>query len=196
MTTARLRGGQARLDELLTATIDVLRETGYDRLTIDAVAARARASKATVYRRWPSKAALVVAAFTRAVQQHSPPPETGSLREDLLAVLGGLMAELDRLGDVVTGLVGELRRSPDLAEAMRTDFIATRRATMMHVFEAARARGEIDGNAALDTIWYLGPALVFFRTLLLGEPVDAAFAAHVADDIVLPLLRPAEITRE
>ncbi|MBN6038234.1 TetR/AcrR family transcriptional regulator [Amycolatopsis sp. 195334CR] len=189
MTTAPLRGGQARQDELLAATIDVLRETGYDRLTIDAVVARARASKATVYRRWPNKAALVVAAFTRAIEISQEPPDTGSLREDLVAVLGGLMTELDRLGDVMTGLIGELRRSPELAEAMRGGFIAARRELMMQVFERAKARGEFTGDAYLDTLWYLGPALVFFRTLMLGEPVDSAFVEHVVDDIVLPLLR-------
>ncbi|MFI6025381.1 TetR/AcrR family transcriptional regulator [Amycolatopsis magusensis] len=190
MSTARLRGGQARQDELLAATLDVLRETGYDRLTIDAVVARARASKATVYRRWPNKAALVVAAFTQAVEHIPDPPDTGSLRDDLVAVLDGLMLELDRLGDVMIGLIGELRRSPELAEAMRTGFIAARREMMTLVFERGRRRGEFDEDASLDTIWYLGPALVFFRTLMLGDPVDKAFIRHVVDDIVLPVLRP------
>jgi AcrR family transcriptional regulator len=188
MSTARLRGGQARQDELLAATIDVLRETGYDRLTIDAVVARARASKTTVYRRWPNKAALVVAAFTHAVQNIPVPPDTGSLRDDLVAILDGLMIELDRLGDVVTGLIGELRRSPELADAMRSGFIAARRDLIMGIFDQARQRGEIAPGAAIHTVWYLGPALVFFRTVLLGEPVDHAFAHHVVDDIVLPLL--------
>jgi AcrR family transcriptional regulator len=189
MSTARLRGGQARQDELLTATIDVLRETGYDRLTIDAVVARARASKTTVYRRWPNKAALVVAAFTHAIQNIPEPPDTGSLRDDLVILLDGLMTELDRLGDVVTGLIGELRRSPDLAEAMRTGFVATRRKMMTQVFEQARRRGELTDDVYLDAIWYVGPALVFFRAVLLGEPVDHTFAHHIVDDIVLPLLR-------
>ena len=190
MSTARLRGGQARQDELLAATIDVLRETGYDRLTIDAVVARARASKTTVYRRWPNKAALVVAAFTHAIQNIPEPPDTGSLRDDLVIILDGLMTELDQLGDVVTGLIGELRRSPDLADAMRTGFVATRRETVMQVFEHARKRGELTDDTYLDTIWYVGPALVFFRTVLLGEPVDHAFAHHIVDHVVLPLLHP------
>jgi AcrR family transcriptional regulator len=188
MSTARPRGGQARQDELLAATIDVLRETGYDRLTIDAVVARARASKTTVYRRWPNKAALVVAAFTHAIQNIPVPPETGLLRDDLVVILDGLMTELHELGDVVTGLIGELRRSPELADAMRSGFIAARRDLIMGVFDQARQRGELADDVNLDTIWYLGPALVFFRTVLLGEPVDHAFAQHVVDDLVLPLL--------
>jgi AcrR family transcriptional regulator len=189
MTTAPpLRGGRARQDELFTATIDVLRETGYDKLTIDAVVARARASKTTVYRRWPSKSALVVAAFTDAVRNLPVDPATGSFRDDLIAVLDALVAELNRLGDVITGLIGELRRSPDLATAMRTGFIKSRREAILGVFEHARERGEIPRESNVDTIWYLGPALVFFRVLLLGEPVDGIFVRHVVDDIVLPLV--------
>jgi AcrR family transcriptional regulator len=192
MSTTRLRGGQARQDELLAATLDVLRETGYDRLTIDAVVARARASKTTVYRRWHNKGALVVAAFTHAVQEIPVPPDTGSLRDDLVSVLNGLVTELDRLGDVVIGLIGELRRSPDLAHAMRTEFVAARRDVTMQVFDQARQRGELTGNIDPDTLWYVGPALVFFRTALLGEPVDDAFVRHVVDDVLLPLLHPGE----
>jgi AcrR family transcriptional regulator len=174
---------------LFAATIDVLRETGYDRLTIDAVVARARASKTTVYRRWPSKSALVVAAFTDAVRDLPVSPDTGSLREDLMAVLDGLVTELSRLGDVVLGLIGELRRSPDLAAAMSTGFVKSRREAITGVFDVARQRGEIPADAKLDTIWYLGPALVFFRVLLLGEQVDGRFVGQVVDEIVLPVVR-------
>lgn len=187
-TAPPLRGGQARQDELFTATIDVLRETGYDKLTIDAVVARARASKTTVYRRWPSKSALVVAAFTDAVRNLPTSPDTGSLRDDLVTLLDGIVVELNRLGDVITGLIGELRRSPDLATAMRTGFIKSRKAAITTVFDNARQRGEIPYDANVDTLWYLGPALVFFRVVMLGEPVDGAFVRHVVDDIVLPLV--------
>ena len=67
-------------------TLQLLQEHGYDRLTVDAVAAKARASKATVYRRWPSKAELVLAAFIEGIRQVAVPPETGTLRNDLLRV--------------------------------------------------------------------------------------------------------------
>ena len=70
--------------ELLAVTLQLLQEHGYDGLTVDAVASAARASKATVYRRWPSKAELVLAAFTEGVRQVAVPPNTGTLRGDLL----------------------------------------------------------------------------------------------------------------
>ncbi|MGH3588436.1 MAG: TetR/AcrR family transcriptional regulator C-terminal ligand-binding domain-containing protein, partial [Pseudonocardia sp.] len=163
MTVARLRGGPAREAELLDAVLDVLRETGYERLTVDAVAARARASKRTVYRRWPSKAELVVAAFANAVLDAPEPPDTGSLREDLLALFDSLRRELDGLADVIAGLVGELRHNPDLASAMRTGYLDARVRSVHIVFDRARARAELSPDADVELIWPLVPATLFFR---------------------------------
>ena len=73
-----------RESELLAVTLRLLQEHGYERLTVDAVASEARASKATVYRRWPSKAELVLAAFIEGVCQIAAPPDTGTLRGDLM----------------------------------------------------------------------------------------------------------------
>ena len=73
-----------RETELLAVTLQLLQEHGYDRLTLDAVAATARASKATVYRRWPTKAELVLAAFVEGIRQVAVAPDTGTLRGDLL----------------------------------------------------------------------------------------------------------------
>src|ERR1700739_3230441 len=75
--------------ELLAVTLRLLQEHGYDRLTVDAVASAARASKATVYRRWPSKAELVLAAFIEGIRQVAVPPDSGTLRGDLLHLGAG-----------------------------------------------------------------------------------------------------------
>src|ERR1700754_1260679 len=72
--------------ELLAVTLELLQEHGYDRLTLDAVAATARASKATLYRRWPTKAELVMAAFIEGTRVVAVDPDTGTLRGDLLAL--------------------------------------------------------------------------------------------------------------
>jgi AcrR family transcriptional regulator len=74
----------ARETELLAVTLELLQEHGYDRLTVDAVATTARASKATIYRRWPTKAELVLAAFVEGTRQVAVDPDTGTLRDDLL----------------------------------------------------------------------------------------------------------------
>src|ERR1700735_1782862 len=72
--------------ELLAVTLRLLQEHGYDQLTVDAVASAAHASKATVYRRWPSKAELVLAAFIEGVRQVAVAPNTGTLRGDLISL--------------------------------------------------------------------------------------------------------------
>lgn len=189
MSQTPLRGGAARQEELLAATLDVLRETGYGRLTIDAVVARARASKTTVYRRWPSKSALVVAAFTEAAKAIPTRPDTGTLRGDLVAILDGLITELRSLGGVVTELVSEVQRNPELAEAMRGTFVRARRDAMAEVYAAARERGEIPADTDVELLLTLGPAVLFFRMLFLGEPVDSAFVHRIVDGIVLPAAR-------
>ena len=84
--------------ELLEVTLEVLRETGYDKLTVDQVVARAHASKTTVYRRWPSKAELVCAAFAHRIRgQHGLPPDSGTLRGDLLALAGIIARDAEEL---------------------------------------------------------------------------------------------------
>ncbi|HEX7824236.1 MAG TPA: helix-turn-helix domain-containing protein, partial [Mycobacterium sp.] len=82
--------------ELLAVTLQLLQQNGYDRLTLDAVATTAQASKATVYRRWPTKAELVLAAFIEGTRHSAVPPDTGTLRGDLLA-LGDIILEQTHL---------------------------------------------------------------------------------------------------
>ncbi|MEU7857159.1 TetR/AcrR family transcriptional regulator [Nonomuraea sp. NPDC049141] len=187
MSVTPLRGGPAREAELLGVVLDVLRETGYDRLTIEAVAARAKAGKHTVYRRWPSKAELVVAAFVNAVSDRPVVPDTGELRGDLLALMESLVGELARLGDVIAGLVGEILHNADLARAVQQNYIAGRRRLTLEVFERAWARGELSRSADTDLLWQVGPAVLFFRALVSGEPVDHELARRLVDHIVLPI---------
>ncbi|WP_208883155.1 TetR/AcrR family transcriptional regulator [Streptomyces armeniacus] len=187
MTTAPLRGGQAREDQLLSATLEVLREVGYNHLTVDLVVARARASKATVYRRWPSKSELIVAAFENATRDLPAERDTGSLRGDLLAALGDVLDEMDRFGDVIADLLGELGRSPELAGTIRDGYIASRRQTMMNAFSRAQERGEIPPEVDVETLWDLVPAVIFFRSLNMGSRVDAEEVRGLVDNIVLPL---------
>lgn len=189
MAKTPLRGGPARQEELLSAALDVLREVGYGRLTIDAVVARARASKTTVYRRWPSKSALVIAAFTEATKAIPTKPNTGSLRGDLLAILDGLVIELGSFGDVIAGLVSEVQRNDELAGAVRETFVRARKQAMVDVLAAARERGEIPADTDVELLWHLGPALLFFRMLFLGEQLDAALVRRVVDGVILPAAR-------
>lgn len=187
MPVAIPRISQARERELLDAVVEVLRETGYDRLTVDAVVAKARASKTTVYRRWPTKSALVTAAISHATNDLPVNADTGSVREDLLIALDGLRVELDRFGDVIRGLVSGAHHDPELARAIRENLVAHGRDGLVDILTRGKARGEVAAAADTDMLWRLPPSLLFFRLLLTGEPLDRDYVRHVVDDVVLPL---------
>ena len=112
----------SRDPEILTAALDVLAEVGYDRMTVDMVAARAKAGKATLYRRWPSKVELVVDAVGCMKQGEFTPdhlPDTGTLRGDLVAMIRPhSLADGERKLKIMAGVVSMLSRDPQLADAV------------------------------------------------------------------------------
>ncbi|MDO9497193.1 MAG: TetR/AcrR family transcriptional regulator [Nocardioides sp.] len=172
--------------EILDATLDALAELGYDRLTMDAVATRARASKATLYRRWNDKASLVIDAL---LSQKGPvtEPDTGTLRGDLLESfcgMGGLTDthQIALFASVLTAIT----RDEEFAEAFRRDFIAPKAAIGRRIFERAEARGELGPDVDLDLFAPAVPGIVLHRLFLLGEAPDAALIARVVDQIILP----------
>jgi AcrR family transcriptional regulator len=178
----------AREAEMLAVTLELLRETGYDRFTLDEVAARAHASKATVYRRWPSKADLVVAAFSHGVRKVAKAPDTGSLRGDLLR-LGELITEQARLnGSVIAGLLPEIRRSDRLRSVFEQEFFHERRALVQGVLSKAVDRGEIHPDVISDEIWDVLPGYLVFRSMVPGRAPTAETVRALVDEVLLPSL--------
>jgi AcrR family transcriptional regulator len=172
---------------IITATQELLVERGYRKLTIEAVAARAGVGKQTIYRWWPSRAALVLEAYLAGSDAVSlPPPEGGSTREDVRALIGWLAAVLAQPigGRVVAGLVGDLQHDADLAEGFRQDVVPARRQAMLAALERGRERGEIRPDADLDLAVDTLHGAVFYRLLLSGEPLDAGFVERVADQVL------------
>src|ERR1700742_4618538 len=136
--------------ELLAVTLGLLQEHGYDQLTIDAVAGAAHASKATVYRRWPSKAELVLAAFIEGVRQIAVLPNTGTLRGDLLS-LGEVCGEHGReQASTIREVMVEVSRHPALNDALQEQFLKQRKALIQHVLQQAVDRGEISQDVTTD----------------------------------------------
>jgi AcrR family transcriptional regulator len=179
----------ARETEFLTVTLELLQQNGYERLTVDAVATRAKASKATVYRRWPSKAALVLAAFTEGIRQAGVAPETGSLRGDLLALGSTICAQAARHASTIGAVLPELARDPALAEAMQRQFVDQRRAVIVEVLRQAVARGEIDEAAISAELWDVLPGYLVFRSLIPGRPPTDDTVLALVDQLLLPSLR-------
>jgi len=188
VTTRRPRVEGDRENEILDAAVRVLGNVGYDRLTMDTVALEAKASKATLYRRWQNKAALVVDAVSRAKGMPAPDAATtGSLREDLVASWcgrGGWSSTLPM--SVMCGLMTALHTDEELASAFRAGFLGPRQAVARRVFEAARDRGEIASGVDLDLMMSLLPAICVQQELVLNRSVDDDFVLRVIDSVVLP----------
>jgi AcrR family transcriptional regulator len=180
-----------RETELLTVTLQLLQEHGYDGLTVDAVAAAARASKATVYRRWPSKAELVLAAFIEGVRQATAPPNTGTLRGDLLRLGEQVCAQAQQHASTMRAVLSEMSRNPALSDALQREFVDDRKALMRLVLEQAIDRGEIDAGAVSDEVWDVLPGYLVFRFIIPGRPPTRRTVRALVDEVVMPgLTRP------
>ena len=175
--------------ELLTVTLQVLDETGYDKLTVDQVVARAHASKTTVYRRWPSKAELVCAAFAHRIQREpGVPADTGSLRGDLLALAGIIAKDAEEYGRTIAGILAVGDRNPRLRELLVDDLYRGRKDQVHGVLRRAVTRGEIVPEVISDDIWDVLPAYIMFRVLQHKRPVPAETLNALVDEVLLPSL--------
>lgn len=172
--------------EILAVTLRLLQEHGYDRLTVDAVASAARASKATVYRRWPSKAELVLAAFIEGVRQVAVPPNTGTLRGDLLRLGETVCQEGGQLASTIRAVMVEVSRHPALDDALQHQFLDQRRALIQHVLQQAVDRGEIDEGAITDELWDLLPGYLIFRSIIPDRPPTRSTVRALVDGFIIP----------
>jgi len=179
--------------EILEAALDVLAETGYDGMTIDMVAARAKAGKATLYRRWASKSELVldaVACMKSTDVDLSSPPDTGTLRGDLVALVKTpTIRESERKLKVMAGIVSMIARDPELAAAAQEALVEPRAAANRIIFQRAIDRGEIPADVDIEKLCLIGPAMVAYRTLMMRKPVDREFMIGNIDRIILPAAR-------
>jgi AcrR family transcriptional regulator len=172
--------------EILEATLEVLDDVGYDLLTMDAVATRAKASKATLYRRWRGKPELVVAAIM-AHKGEPAVPDTGTLRGDLLEAYCGSGGLNDPLAQsVLSAVVIAMGRDPEFAEVYRRDFIGPKVAISRAIYERARERGEVHPDADLSILAPSLAGIVLHRAFLLGDDVTPELLGRVLDEVILP----------
>ena len=172
--------------EIFEATLQVLDEVGYDLLTMDAVATRAKASKATLYRRWKGKPELVVAAIM-AHKGDSAVPDTGSLRGDLLEAYCGSGGLNDPLAQsIISAVVTAMGRDPEFAEVYRRDFIGPKVESSCAIYERARARGEVHPEVDITILAPSLAGIVLHRVFLLGDSVTPELIGRVLDEVILP----------
>lgn len=174
--------------QLLAVTLELLQEHGYDRLTLDAVATTAHASKATLYRRWPTKAELVMAAFVEGTRQVAVDPDTGTLRGDLLNLGESICAHVSAHAGTIRAVAVETSRSAELEAMMQEQFLDQRKALMSDVLARAVDRGEIDASAITEDLWDVLPGYLIYRSVLTGRAPSSRTVQDLVDNVLIPSL--------
>lgn len=183
------RRGHALDAAILAATLAEIEESGYADLRMERVAARARASKASLYRRWPSKVELVMSAVYQLMPTAETAPDTGSLRGDVLALLRAAGHVLGGpAGRAVRGLVSETLRDPDLRAQFRTYTRGQGLQAMQQIVARAHARRELDASSITVRQLSTGPTLLRMHLLTHDGPVPDEVVVGIVDEVVLPLL--------
>jgi len=175
---------------ILDAALEVLAEAGYTGMTVDMVAARAKAGKATVYRRWDSKAQLVLDAIARLDLARPPAdqlPDTGSLAGDFraLTVSFGTEDEARRLR-VMAGLVSMLADDEGLADRANAAVVEPWVEVNRVLLRRAIARHEISSTTDVETLAWVVPAMATYRVCVQRKPIQTGYVAGLIDTVLLP----------
>jgi AcrR family transcriptional regulator len=194
--TQRPRVEGDREQEILDATLLVLGEVGYDRLTMDAVATRAKASKATLYRRWNNKVSLVIEAL-HSTKDTPELPDTGSLRGDLMGVFCGMGGLVDpNTVSTFASVLTAISMDADFAEAFRREVIGPKIALSRTIWERARDRGEVRDDIDITLLEPALAGIVLHRVFIMGEQPDADLITRVIDQIILPAATRAPVSHQ
>lgn len=165
---------------ILTAAYELLLEQGFGTVTVEKIAEHASVSKATIYKWWPNKAAVIMDGYMHAATARLPVPDTGSVLADIQIHAGNLVRFLtSREGMVITELVGQGQLDAGLAEAYRTRYFQPRRLEARKLMERGVQRGELrselDIELSIDLVY--GP--IFYRLLVTGDPLDDIYVEHL-----------------
>lgn len=187
------RRGEALLAAIRAATLDELSEHGYAALTMEAVARRAGASKASLYRRWPSRADLVIDCVRHIAPAPADLPDTGELRGDLVSALTLVARALDGVaGEAMRGLLAEALPDVDRLRQLRATTSGRHAALMREVVARAVSRGEAPAEALAPLRLEVGVALLRHRFLFDGGPLSPELVGEIVDEVLLPLFLSRE----
>ena len=171
---------------ILAATLEILTEQGYRALTIEGVAHHAGVGRPTIYRRWPSKPALVVAALVQSTRLALPVVDTGSLRRDLIVVQRQVVELMNSPASrrITAGLVADLAADPELAQTYVDEYLSPRRDTVWQVLQRGVDRGELAADADFAFVYDLMVGPLFMRAVVWGQPLEPDAAEKTTDTIL------------
>jgi AcrR family transcriptional regulator len=194
--TARGRPRSAELDSaILEATRALLLKVGYSRLSMEAIAARAGVGKPTLYRRYPTKAAVVFEAVFGKTKELED-PDTGNVRADLIETYSWAVDEFasPEAQAALPGLMADVTSSPELAQFIRAQVIEPEYGRVRVVFERGQARGEIRDDVDLELVIDVFTGTALARASLLDHELDRDFGVRLVD-LVLEGLEPRSSPR-
>jgi Transcriptional regulator len=170
---------------ILTASYDLLLESGFETVTVEKIAERAKVSKATIYKWWPNKAAVVMDGFLFAAAARLPVPDTGAAFEDIVIHASNLARFLTSPeGKIIKDLIGGGQFDAGLAEAIRSRYIEPRRIEAGSLLERGVQRGELnkdlDIGLGVDLIY--GP--IFYRLLMTGDTLDVSYVRQLVTNVL------------
>lgn len=165
---------------ILRSTLKLLRKSSFSQLSIEAIAADARVGKATVYRWWPNKGALVVDAFACSIEDELHFPDKGTLYEDMRMQMNQFLEVLhSRSGRIVAGVIAAGQSDPQLMEEFRARFLRRRRQEAYHTLQRGISRGELPRNVDLDLILDLLYGGIYMRFLIRHDELNEDYVNEV-----------------
>lgn len=178
--------GRPRSDEarqaILSSTLTLLQTEGFEKLSIEGIAEHAGVGKATVYRWWPNKAALVIEAFLERIQPELSFPKNASVREAIHQQMRRLIRLMrGEFGNMLAVIIGAGQSQPEMIEAIQKYWVAPRRQEARELVMQAQDRGEIRSDLSADTILDILYGPLYFRLLIGHAPVDCHFVDAIFD---------------
>ncbi|WP_055667147.1 TetR/AcrR family transcriptional regulator [Desnuesiella massiliensis] len=165
---------------ILSAAYELLLENGFGTVTIEKIAERAGVSKATIYKWWPNKAAVVMDAFFDAAVVKLPIPDTGSTINDMIIQVNNLAKFLiSQEGKVINEIIAEGQFDQKLAETYRMIYFKPRRLDSRYILERGISRGELKEGLDIELVMDLIFGPLFYRLLITGDMVDEAFIKNI-----------------
>jgi AcrR family transcriptional regulator len=169
---------------ILSASYELLLESGFGSVTVEKIAERAQVSKATIYKWWPNKAAVVMDGFLSAATARLPVPDTGSAFQDILEHATNMSQFMrSREGSIFLEIIGEGQVDSALAEAFRTRYIQPRRLEVRHIMNRGLQRGDLEEDLDIDLYTDLIYGPIFYRLLVTGDPIDNDYVEQLVTQV-------------
>ena len=186
---AESRRGAGRRSAICQAACELLAKVGYDRMTMDAIANQAKASKATIYRMWPDKPQLVAEALKCRFGTDTEVPNTGSLRGDLLVLMTAACEVVSsELGEVISGVMTAATHDTRLADTLSQTLFQDKAELHTDLVRRAVERGEVAADADPALMHEVMHSMISTRKIWNLGPLDDEYARHVVDDILIPVM--------